>query len=173
MTLVELGCPICHESFKKYIGHVRRADKHGLTVYCGRTCAGIGRRHNKTPEQLKLEKAEYDKQYRYYHRDGIKQRKSEAFKKDYKENPEKYKKDRERKYPKHLEYLRTPEYKAWKKSYDEQYRAKQNFGEFYESAILINRIFGLLPHREIKSDLKQSYTTQKRKRKWKILMQNH
>jgi hypothetical protein len=51
-------------------------------------------------------------------------------------DPAKESEKRKERMPRHVEYCRRPEYRAWKAKYDQEYRAKQEFGEFWESAIL-------------------------------------
>lgn len=164
--MIDLICLICSRSYQKSAGHYNRAVKIGAPVYCGKACAGIARRDNKPKEQKVAEKAEYDKKYRYYHKEGIKAKKAERFKKDYAKNPEKYKKERQRRYADHLNYLSTPEYKKWKQAYDEMYRAKKNYGEFAESFIIAKKIFDLIDNREVKQINNLHNKSIKRKRSW-------
>ncbi|MGS7457682.1 hypothetical protein, partial [Mycobacterium tuberculosis] len=42
--------------------------------------------------------------------------------------------------PKHIEYCRRPEYRAWKRGYDRRYRAKKHYGPFWESALTLVEI---------------------------------
>jgi len=170
---MKLICPICNKEYEKSTGHYNRAVKLGANLYCSKTCFGLGRRGNKSTEQKKAEKAEYDKQYRYYHREGIKQKKAEAFKKDYAANPEKYKEQRKKKMPKHVEYCRNPEYKAYKKEYDHKYRLEQRYGEFWEAASVLVALNNELDSKQIKYDNGIINKSQKRKRQWNNLMQNH
>lgn len=172
---VEIVCAFCGKVSKKYVGHVNRAKKEGLSVYCNRTCAGLGRRHNKTQEQKKKEKSDYDKNYRYYHREGIKERRKEYFKKDYAANPEKYRKERKRRYSEHLKYLQTPEYKKWKQYYDEKFRAKKDYGVFWECSILLKELEEWLVNNAPEGmhfQMGITNKTQKRKRLWQKTIKN-
>lgn len=112
----------------------------------------MGRRTGKTIDQLKAEKAEYDKIYRDKNQDRIKKAKKEYFKKVYVENPDKFKEERIRKYPAHKEYIKSPKYRKWKKQYDKRYLSKKNFGEFWESALILNDIESIIPNREVKQE---------------------
>lgn len=144
----------------------------GLSLYCNRVCAGIGRRSNKTPDQLKKEKAAYDKLHRK--KEHVKAKKAEYFKKDYKANPDKYKKERQRRMAAHVEYCRRPEYKEYKKQYDKKYRAIERYGEYADAFLITEEIFSLIPNREeLKYEQGVRNKSQIRKRKWKTLMQNH
>ena len=71
-----------------------------------------------SPEEKKEAKRLYDIEYRKKNADKIKKR-----------NPEKYREQRKKRYPKHLEYLNTPEYKAYKKEYDFKFRFIQKYGK--------------------------------------------
>lgn len=166
--MVPLICGVCGCNYEKYIGHLNRANKLGVPVYCSMACAGIARRANKTTEQKKAEKATYDAGYRYYHKEGIKERKSAAFKIDYAANPEKYKKERQRKRIYHSQYINTPEYKEWKRIYDEKYRAKKEYGEFSEAFLILQKLEAELDTRLIKLEngITSNKSAQKRKRKW-------
>lgn len=112
---MKLICPVCKISHDKSVGAYNAAMKRCGIIYCGRTCAGVGRRQNKTPEQLKAEKAEYDKIYREKNLERIKKAKSEAFKKDYADNPDKYREQRQKRMPQHIIYCRMPKHRAKEK----------------------------------------------------------
>lgn len=178
MNFVKFVCPICKNKSKKYVGHYNRSKSIGAPVYCSRECAGIGRRDGKTIEQKKKEKSEYDKNYRRNYSDEIKAEKAAKFKIDYANNPEKYRKERERRYPEHLKYISTPEYKAWKKDYDERHLANKQYGDFAEAAIVLKRIEIELESKAIKAanGIIFNKSSQQRKRKWqqlnKILQSN-
>lgn len=136
----QFTCPVCGNLTSKEVGAVNRAKAAGLRLFCGRVCAGIARRSavQKTDEQRRADKALYDAKYRAKRLDVIKARKKQA----YLANPPR---EREAAYRKahsadHLAYCNTPEYRAWKREYDKVYRAKQEFGEFWESAILMIEI---------------------------------
>lgn len=170
-SLVDCICPICNNGFKKTLGHYNRAMKQGLNVYCNRTCAGIGRRT--TEEEKKAVKAAYDKKiYNTPERQAARKR---YFEKSYKSNPEKYKAIRKAKYQKHLEYLRTPEYKEWKKNYDVKYRANKEYGEYGEAALLLFELEEFLNQNmptELKFQMGITNKTQKRKRLWQRRSKN-
>lgn len=84
----------------------------------------------------KEQKAAYDKQYRERNREKIKLKKQQAFQKDYKANPEKYRLIRQKKMAAHIEYCRKPEYRLYKKAYDRKLR----FGEYDECQSIITQI---------------------------------
>ena len=169
---IDYTCPNCGTIRNIRLAYLTRANKIGSPLYCTRACAGLARRSNKTKEEKVREKAEYDKQYRYYHKEGIKQKKAAAFKKDYAENPEKYKAVRQARYPEHLKYLQSAEYKEWKRKYDESYHAKRRYGDFAESFIILKEIIKINDYTKEQQfqDGLLSRTT-KSKRQWKNLQQ--
>jgi hypothetical protein len=130
-------CAHCGKESDKPSGQVTRARNAGLNLYCDRACSGLGRRSKvqKTKEQKIAEKAAYDAQRRLRLADEIKARKREYHKRTY--DPAKAAEKRKQTMPRHVEYCRRPEYRARKRDYDKEYRAKQEFGEFWESAMLI------------------------------------
>lgn len=153
----------CHYCGKHINKKIHKGCKY---AYCNRVCSGLALRLNKTKEQKKEEKRLYDIERRKIKGDEIRAKKREYFKKDYAKNPEKYKEIRRKKYKKHLEYLSTPEYKAYKKEYDKKYRAKINYGEYWESGLLLQKIELQIDNREVKQQLNLINKSQKRKRNY-------
>jgi hypothetical protein len=122
---MELICPICHKTYFRRTGHYNRSIKLGAKLYCSKDCFSAGRKlqfdkHLKTTEQLKAEKAEYDREYRKKNLEALKIKKAEAFKKDYAANPEKYREIRKKRMPQHVIYCRLP--KARSKEREARYR---------------------------------------------------
>jgi hypothetical protein len=167
--MIKFICPACGNEGEKSAGHYNRAIKMGCNVYCSRMCAGVGRRTS--VEEKKKVKAVYDSKYRK--QVSVKQKKRDYFKRDYAANPDKYKKERQRRYLAHLEYLKTTEYKNWKQGYDKVYRAKKDFGEFSEAALILIELEKELDSKDIKYayNITQNKSSQKRKRKWKSSQQ--
>lgn len=114
---------------------VDRDPRPGLKLFCGRRCFGLSRRKGKTVIQKKAEKKAYDALYRLRDPAALKQRKHEYFQRTY--DPVQAAKDRKKRMAFHVEYCRRPEYVAWKREYDKVYRAKGDFGPFWESALLL------------------------------------
>lgn len=111
---MKLKCPICSKEYEKSVGHYNRAIKIGANIYCSKHCSSIGRKllsdkHLKTAEQLKAEKAEYDKAYRKKNSERIKKDKAEKFAIEYANNPDKFREQRKKRMPYHVEYCRKPE----------------------------------------------------------------
>ncbi len=119
-------------------GEVNRALKRGLPLYCDRTCAGLARRKNKTKEQRVAEKREYDKEYRRENKAMLKEKKAAYFQRTY--DPMEAAVERKKNMARHVAYCQRPEYKAWKQDYDRKFRAKQGYGEFWESYLLLHDV---------------------------------
>lgn len=160
-------CGYCGEECDKDQSQINRALSKGLNLYCNLQCAGKGRRKNLTPEQKKQLKKEYDEKYRGKNKELLKVKKHEYFIRTY--DPVKAAIERKARYQSHLEYLRTPEYRAWKAEYDKRYLAKKKYGEFWESALLINKIEGLYNQEEIRQINNLHNKSQKRRRQWRQL----
>jgi len=167
-------CPYCKKELTVGIGYINRANKLGVPIYCNRVCAGLGRRHNKTVEQKKAEKAEYDREFRRKNAEKLKVQKAASHKLRY--DPIKQREYNQKRMPKHVEYCRQPEYKKKKIEYDQQHTAKKNYGEFAECAILIEKIGKVLVERADKSELRTIQGTnnksKRRKKQWLRLLQN-
>lgn len=115
VSYVSLVCPTCSKQFDKPIAYYNQSVKRNAPHYCSKACAGLGRRLNKTSEQLKAEKAEYDRLYREKNAERLKQQKKEKFQKDYTANPEKYRERRQNRMPYHVAYCRLPKARAKEK----------------------------------------------------------
>lgn len=133
---LSLICDYCGRRFQRLEAHIVSAPC--VHSFCGRECSGLGRRKGKTADQLKAEKAAYDRIYRAKNIRHIKALKREHFKRTY--DPERARIERRAKMPRHVEYCRQPEYRKWKKKYDLKYRSKRLFGPFSESYILLQKI---------------------------------
>lgn len=162
-------CAYCGKDTEKYTGHVNRARKMGLNVYCDRKCSGLGRRDERTEEEKKRAKAEYDKKYLAR---NFEKRKRQA--QEYNASPAgraMQKRNREKFKESHLEYCRTEKYKQWKKQYDKQHLAKKKYGEFWESAIILNEIDTIIQPEKYNIRLEKGTfnKSQKRKRLWNSL----
>lgn len=132
---MKCACPQCGVELDKPSGHVNRSRSIGAPVYCGRVCAGLGRRKEKLPEAERKEaKRLYDANRRIEKREELRAKKREYFQRTY--DPEKARVVRKERMPKHVEYCRRPEYKAKKTDYDHQKRADE-YGEFRETWSLL------------------------------------
>jgi hypothetical protein len=178
---MNLVCCYCGKSFlvkENNIGQRKKSIKLGLPIYCNRTCAGLGRRTNETPEEKKAIKAWYDQflavSMTEEERELEELQRMVYFQWEYAQNPEKHRLRRQKRMEAHIEYCRQPEYKEYKKGYDEQYRAKKDYGEYWEAAIALKNLDKEIDYRESKRQNKiYNKSTTKRKRAWqKQLKQN-
>ncbi len=80
----------------------------------------------------------YDIEYRAKNGEILKAKKQDYFKRTY--DPVKAAIERKKIMPRHIEYCRRPEYKVKKQKYDEVYRAKKVYGEFWEAFLLIQNL---------------------------------
>lgn len=163
---MKVVCAHCKTEFEKSTGHVNRAIKMGCNIYCNRECAGFGRRANRTEDENKKIKSDYDKEYRRKNLDKRRDQAHEYFKKDYAANPEKYRLERQRRMKSHVEYCRQPEYRKYKQEYDQTYRAKKNYGELWESFLILSDIEKIIDNREVKQINNLITKSTKRKRSW-------
>lgn len=120
---------ICDHCKKEFQAKSNRAK------YCGKPCSYLGHRKNKSTEQMKKEKAEYDRQYRLKNKEMLKKKKAEWFQRTY--DPEKARIERKKNIQRHVEYCRQPKYRAKKKLYDQKRLATKNYGEFWEASITL------------------------------------
>lgn len=171
---MELKCCYCNKTFKvkkNNRGQRLRSIRLGLPIYCNKKCAGLGRRIDETPEEKRENKMWYDLFIKEsmtedeYWLDYL--QRSLYYVMDYEANPEKYRQERKRNQSTHNEYCRQPEYKKWKKGYDEQYRAKKYYGDWWEAAIALKNLDKEIDYRESKRQNKiYNKSTSRRKRKW-------
>lgn len=135
-------CAQCGTVSYKPVGAVNRSQAKGAPLYCNRECAGIGRRKNRTANEKKHLKAEYDRKRRAELGDALLAEKRAAYHAKVAVDPvsarAKEREARQRRMPKHVEYCRRPEYRKWKAQYDRQYLARKQFGDFGEAAIVLN-----------------------------------
>lgn len=169
--MIEAICDYCGKSMQKSTGHYNRAIKLGAGIYCDRKCAGLGRRIEETPEEKREIKSWYDLFIRTSRKEDEYWlnylQTAFSFHFDYAANPDKYKRIRKEKQASHNEYCRQPKYKEWKKGYDEQYRAKKNYGDWWEAAIALKNLDKEIDYRESKRQNKiYNKSTTKRKRAW-------
>lgn len=166
-------CCYCKKTFivkPNNIGSRRRSIRLGLPIYCGQKCTGLARRLNESPEEKKAIKYLYDAFLHISMTDEEREldelQRMVYFQWDYARNPEKHRKRRQERMDIHVEYCKQPEYKEWKKGYDEQYRAKKDYGDWWEAAIALKNLNKEIDFRESKKELKIYNKTQKRKRAW-------
>ncbi len=170
---VECACDQCGATVQKETGHYNRSKKLGMRLFCNKACAGLYRKTDtRTPEQKRADKREYDANYRKTS-PTLKQRRADYYKRTC--DREKERQIRQARMPKHIEYCRRPEYKAWKREYDFDYRARE-FGEFaeaYKATVLINReVKARMTNAEIRQVNGTNNKAKKRKQTaWNLLQQ--
>lgn len=147
-----ITCPQCHLDKYKPTGEVNRALKGGFKIYCGRTCAGIGRRVERSKEDAVLIKKKYDEEYRVKNREKLKKKKHEYFKQSY--DSKKAAIERKKNMARHVEYCRSPKYKLYKKTFDRQFRAKKYHGDFWESLLILQDLEKEIDNRMSKIDIR-------------------
>lgn len=135
---MEFRCAHCGEKADKPAGHVNRARSQGRKLFCSRVCFGLDRRIEKTDAQRKEEKRLYDIQYRARDVEDRKRRKAQYYQRT--KDRVKEAEIRKRRMPQHVEYCRRPEYRQWKKTYDRQYRAHKQYGDFADCFLLVMEI---------------------------------
>jgi len=152
-----MNCALCGGLVRQPVGAINRAIANGQRIYCGRKCAGLGRRKLIQSDEKKEAKRLYDAARRERLRDEICAYKREHHKRTY--DPAKAAVERKARMPKHVEYCRRPEYVAYKSSYDQQRRAKIQFGEFYESALLLMQVESEIESRATRQQIMQANGT--------------
>jgi ribosomal protein L24E len=159
-------CHWCGKDVEKHTGHVNRAKKEGCFLFCNKVCFGLNRRKPKTEDEKREIKRLYDIEYRKKNNNRIKSRMqkynaSPAGRAMQKRNREKFKES-------HKEYIKQPKYRVYKKDYDQKYCAKKNYGEFWESSLVLKEIEQVIePEKAELKIQKGTYNkSQKRKRLW-------
>lgn len=139
MALVSIRCAMCATEVSREAGHVNRSRRKGDRLYCGRVCSGLGRRLQNPPTEVERSaaKAAYDAEYRAKNRASLKAKKSAWFQQTY--DPDAAREYRKARMPLHVEYCRQPEYRAWKREYDRQYRARE-YGDYAEAFLLLQDV---------------------------------
>lgn len=170
MSHTIITCPICSKEVSKRNADIVRANKEGLKLFCGKACFGISRRRKeiKTPEQLKKEKAEYDRLYRKNNSKMLKKKKKAYYEENKSIILPKHKAYRDIHMQRHVEYCRRPEYKVYKKQFDHKYRLEKKYGEYWEAASILVQLKKELDSKQIKYDNGLINKKQKRTRAWKI-----
>lgn len=167
-------CAHCGERSFKPVGAVNRAKARGAPLYCNRECAGLGRQKHKTAEQIKAEKADYDRQRRAKLAERLRMEKAAYYRAKVAADPGGVR-AQERAYRQtrkaaHAEYCRRPEYRDWKSSYDRKYRAQKDFGPFAEAALVLRDLEGEITRRATRTEIYAENgtlnKTQRRKREY-------
>lgn len=135
-------CKQCGAPVLQKAGAINRALKHGKPLYCDRVCAGLSRRHLVPLSEAERKEAKrmYDAKRRSDLGDDIRAQKRAFYHATKHDRKELYAAQRKARAHLHAEYIRRPEYRAWKANYDRAYCARKDFGEFAEAALLLRQI---------------------------------
>ena len=134
-------CPQCSVVFDAKAGRVNRAKSINAPLYCGRVCSGLARRSKveKTQKQKRAEKAEYDRKRREALGAALKEEKKAYYEANRERILAQMTEYRKQRMPKHVEYCRRPEYKAYKAEYD-KVRDESEYAEFAEAWRLLQEL---------------------------------
>lgn len=157
-------CANCGVEFECGVDKFNRG-RSGKRIFCCMEHFYETRRKHLTKEEKVAKKSAYDLQRRNGEkRQEILDKKKDHFKRTY--DPVKAAEYRKKRMAFHVEYCRRPEYKEWKKKYDEMYNAKIAFGEYAEAALILEKILLMIDNRAIKEHNGLICKSQKRKRAW-------
>jgi hypothetical protein len=116
VATTRIKCAFCKLAFDCKNSRLNRAAEIGAPLYCGKACAGLGRRSFKSQEQKRADKAAYDAIRRVELAGRIKAEKAAHHKATY--DPVKAAIERKARMHKHVAYCRRPEYRVKKSQYD-------------------------------------------------------
>ena len=136
---MQVTCKQCGSIFDAITSRVNRAERIGAPLYCSKTCSGLSRRVEKTPEQKRAEKAEYDRKRREALGAALKEEKKAYYQANRERILVHMAEYRKQRMPKHVEYCRRPEYKAYKAEYD-KVRDESEYAEFAEAWRLLQEL---------------------------------
>lgn len=124
-------CLTCGCDFDKKVGEINRSPTKRF--FCTMECAGKARRRDIDPDEQRKSKSAYDKARRKKMGAELLAMKRASYRRNY--DPDKAREKRAARpptdYEKRMAHMATPEYKAAKKTYDEELRAAE-YGEFSE-----------------------------------------
>lgn len=173
---MKIICPQCGAACDKFPGAVNRAVAKGLRIYCGRRCAGLGRRKPKLSViDQKTKKSAYDAERREKNRSALLAKKRESFKRNY--DPKKAAEYRKKRMSYHVQYCRRVEYRERKSEYDLQRRMKKDFGPFWQAALVLRDLETEVAERATRYEIGRTNGTtnkaQERRRDYERLVSNN
>jgi hypothetical protein len=148
---MKVRCAHCRQWTEKSRGHINRARKVGMKLFCSHQCFGLARRTYKPKAQKVAEKRLYDMDYRSKNLARIKAEKATHY--QLTRDPVKEAAYRKANMARHVAYCQRPEYKQWKQVYDQQFRARKMFGPFAESFLILQEIEKEIAGRMTKYDI--------------------
>lgn len=107
--------------------------------------------------QLVEEKRIYDMEYRAKNAEKLKQRHHEYHVRTY--DPVKAAIIRKKNMPRHVEYCRRPEYRAYKSQYDKVYRSEKLYGPFAGAFLLLQDLKSEINERMTRDEINQANDT--------------
>lgn len=135
---VAYDCDQCGKPITVLTGHYNRSKSRGARIFCGRSCAGLSRRVDRSDAEKVAAKAAYDREYRAKNAKRLKAEKAEWYQRT--RDPVKEAAIRKERMHLHVAYCQRPEYKKWKREYDRRYLAQKRYGEFAECFLLTQEI---------------------------------
>jgi len=161
---IDIICQHCGIDCKKSTGHYNRAIKMKANLFCSKLCAGEFRKTTKA-EKIEVKRI-YDIKYSKENAARIKER-GQIYNRTPKGRAVQ-KRQREKNKESHREYIKSDRYVAWKRDYDQKYHAKNNYGEFWESSLILKEIDKHIDNYEVKLINQTLNKSQKRKRYDKV-----
>lgn len=143
MALVAITCSHCGKVAEKEIGAVNRARRVGPHLFCSRQCTALHRRIERSDDELKRMKAEYDARYRVALAAELAAKKRAYHRRTY--DPAKAREVRKHRSFDHTAYCRRyyadPSRKHEKVEYDKRFRATKHVGEYWECMVLLTELW--------------------------------
>lgn len=132
-----MNCAQCGKPLNKSASAANRAEKTGAQLFCNKVCFGLSRRNKNPPTEAERKEAKriYDANRRVEKAAELKAKKAAYYAANH--DREKERQRRKKRMHLHVAYCQRPEYRERKKEYDRKRRADQLFGEFSESALLL------------------------------------
>lgn len=157
MSKVAIICDHCGVTAYKEAGGVNRSRGKGAPIFCSKECSGAHRRIERSTDEKKALKAEYDRKRRAELGDAYREEKRQARLRLLAKNPQlvraREKAHRDARKQQHVEYCRRPEYRKWKAQYDQKYCARKGFGDFGEAAIILNQLIAEISTRATRTEI--------------------
>lgn len=139
-------CSTCGKPVPHTQSHINRSLKSGWNLYCSDECESANRK--KSIAYKKEVKRLYDQRRRITHAEQLKREKADYHKRTY--DPEKQRRYNQEHMAHHVEYCRRPEYVEYKREYDAEYRAKKQYGDYWEAFVLLLKVEQEVKEREDK-----------------------
>lgn len=133
--MLRVACCQCGAKLDRVAGHVNRARKLGMKLFCNKRCFGLSRRLERTKAEKVAAKRLYDIEYRRRNRATLRAKKAAYHQATY--DPVAAAKHRKTRMPYHVEYCRRPDVKAKKHQYDKRRYHAGTYGPWAEVSMLL------------------------------------